>query len=148
MHVGHWKGRSDSTHACPSSSTASNEQWLFTGILPNLYHPPETLALKSDVVGSLLVSSTISPSPHPSPSSLVDSDPVIRRRSRNQPVPTANACSTNCENRSPIHLRSFQARTNSLHSSKNGTTRTISWSSTAVISNTKTPRSISRISMR
>lgn len=35
---------------------ADNQQWLFTGILPNLYHPPETLALKSDVVGSLLVS--------------------------------------------------------------------------------------------
>ncbi|UJR27289.1 hypothetical protein I4U23_008584 [Adineta vaga] len=31
-----------------------NEQWLFTGILPNLYHPPETLALKSDIAGSLL----------------------------------------------------------------------------------------------
>ncbi|CAF4365869.1 unnamed protein product, partial [Adineta steineri] len=31
-----------------------SKQWLFTGILPNLYHPPETLGLKSDVVGSLL----------------------------------------------------------------------------------------------
>ena len=37
-------------------SLAENERRLFTGILPNLYHPPETLALKSDVVGSLLVS--------------------------------------------------------------------------------------------
>ena len=35
---------------------AENERWLFTGILPNLYHPPETLGLKSDVIGSLLVS--------------------------------------------------------------------------------------------
>jgi hypothetical protein len=29
---------------------------LFTGILPNLYHPPEGLALKSDIAGGLLVS--------------------------------------------------------------------------------------------
>jgi hypothetical protein len=36
--------------------SAESEQWLFTGILPNLYHPPETLGLKSDVAGSLLVS--------------------------------------------------------------------------------------------
>lgn len=34
---------------------ADDQRWLFTGILPNLYHPPERLALKSDIAGSLLV---------------------------------------------------------------------------------------------
>ncbi|CAF0757101.1 unnamed protein product [Adineta ricciae] len=37
-----------------NENAPENERWLFTGILPNLYHPPETLALKSDVAGSLL----------------------------------------------------------------------------------------------
>ncbi|CAF3219791.1 unnamed protein product [Rotaria socialis] len=37
-----------------NENAPQNEQWLFTGILPNLYHPPETLALKSDTIGALL----------------------------------------------------------------------------------------------
>jgi hypothetical protein len=36
--------------------SAESESWLFTGILPNLYHPPETLGLRSETAGSLLVS--------------------------------------------------------------------------------------------
>ncbi|CAF1567664.1 unnamed protein product [Rotaria magnacalcarata] len=37
-----------------NENAPQNEQWLFTGILPNLYHPPETLGLKSDNNGALL----------------------------------------------------------------------------------------------
>lgn len=37
-----------------NENAPENEKWLFTGILPNLYHPPETLGLKSDTSGSLL----------------------------------------------------------------------------------------------
>ncbi|CAF4928111.1 unnamed protein product [Rotaria sp. Silwood1] len=42
-----------------NENAPKSERWLFTGILPNLYHPPETLALKSDIAGSLLRSSDV-----------------------------------------------------------------------------------------
>ncbi|CAF1239524.1 unnamed protein product [Rotaria sordida] len=42
-----------------NENAPKNERWLFTGILPNLYHPPETLGLRSDVAGSLLRSSDV-----------------------------------------------------------------------------------------
>ena len=82
---------------------ADNQQWLFTGILPNLYHPPETLALKSDVVGSLLVSED--------QTMRLDErwqyhcflsycrDQKIRTPSQNHLVPTANAFWKSCESR-------------------------------------------------